>query len=141
MNARIALLTALLASPVFAQPVTSASKSTGINRQILPKVLNTQLSRKNFVLINVHVPYEGEIPGTDLLIPFDQMVGNPKLPTSKAAQIVVYCRSGRMSEIALQTLLKAGYINVRELTGGMNAWQSSGFNLLQRTNRLQGGQK
>lgn len=33
--------------------------------------LKKQLDHKDFVLINTHVPYEGEITGTDLFIPYD----------------------------------------------------------------------
>ena len=35
--------------------------------------LKTMLQSKDFVLINVHIPYEGEIPGTDVHIPYNEM--------------------------------------------------------------------
>jgi rhodanese-related sulfurtransferase len=86
------------------------------------------LARKDFPLINVHVPYEGEIEGTDLFLPFDQVgrsVG--KLPAEKGAKLVLYCRSGHMSAIAARTLVGLGYTNVWNLEGGMAAWMGAGY--------------
>ena len=81
------------------------------------------------MLINVHVPYEGELQGTDLFLPFDQVQGSPRLPRAKTTELVIYCRSGRMSELAARALVRRGYTNVRELRGGMNAWTAAGFGL------------
>jgi len=35
--------------------------------------LNGMLAQKNFFLVNVHIPYEGEIAKTDSFIPYDQI--------------------------------------------------------------------
>ena len=65
---------------------------------------------------------EGHIPGA-ILIPYDQIDywAEEKLP-DKDAQILVYCRSGRRSKIASETLGWLGYTNVKEF-GGIIDWQ------------------
>lgn len=97
--------------------------------------LAQMLENKNFTMVNVHIPYEGELPQTDLFIPFNEIADNlDKLP-DKDAPIVIYCRSGRMSTEAAQTLAKLGYTNVMELDGGFNAWKAAGYELLMREGR------
>ena len=44
----------------------------------------------------------------------------------KGAPIVVYCRSGRRSAFAAQTLEALGYSDVRNLEGGIVAWMEQG---------------
>ena len=94
--------------------------------------LAQSMASKNFILVNVHVPDQGNLPNTDLSIPFDQVAGNlDKLP-GKDAPIVLYCRSGGMSRQAAVALAAAGYTKLYELDGGMDAWKASGHKLLDR---------
>lgn len=96
---------------------------------LTPAQLKAALVHKNFVFINVHVPYEGRIAGTDLILPYDTIGQSRQLPKDKKVPIVLYCRSGVMSAEARQTLNGLGYTNVRELQGGFNAWKAAGYTL------------
>jgi len=92
--------------------------------------LQTMLVNKDFTFVNVHIPFEGNIAQTDLSIPYDQIDQNlDKLPSDKNAKIVLYCRSGRMSAIAAQTLISLGYTNIWNLSGGMVAWEQTGLKI------------
>jgi phage shock protein E len=98
-----------------------------------PAGLETLLKNKNFPLINVHIPYEGELASTDAFIPFDQIDANlGKLPADKNARVVLYCRSGHMSDIAARDLVKKGYTDVWNLDGGMIAWEAAGKAVLHK---------
>ena len=91
------------------------------------------LEKKDFLLVNVHIPYERELVKTDVFIPYNEIENNlDKLPQDKNAKIVLYCRSGRMSEEAAQTLTKLGYANVYNHTGGMIDWEDKGYSLLRK---------
>ena len=98
--------------------------------------LKKMFDSKDFVLINVHIPYAGEIPQTDLFIPFDQLEKfKDQLPEQKDSKIVVYCRSGSMSDMFTRQLAERGYSNVYDLVGGMKAWQKAGFELLNKNSK------
>lgn len=92
--------------------------------------LSAALPGKNFTLVNVHVPYAGDLPQTDLSIPFNEISNATDQLPDKDAPIVVYCRSGNMSTQAAQALVGLGYTHVLEVDGGMAAWQAAGNQLV-----------
>jgi len=52
-----------------------------------------------------------------------------QLPAEQDSKIVLYCRSGRMSEIAAEELVKLGYTHVWNVSGGMLEWEKAGYAL------------
>lgn len=82
-------------------------------------------------VLNVHVPDEGAISGTDADIPYDRIADRAaELPQDTGAPVAVYCKTGRMSAIAGTALRQLGYTDVVELRGGMDAWVADGRPLL-----------
>lgn len=112
------------ASPV--EPQQNSQSYTNINVETLENMINER--RDTFLLVNTHIPFEGDIPNTDLTIPFNEITENlDKLPEDKDAEIVLYCRSDNMSHDAAADLVDAGYTNVKNLVGGFNAWKDAGL--------------
>lgn len=100
--------------------------------RVQPAELAAMLRAKDFSLVNVHVPYAGEIDPTDAFIPFDTIAARLADLPAKDQPIVLYCQTGRMSAIAAETLVRAGYTDVWDLGGGMEAWTAAGLPLVQR---------
>ncbi len=115
-------------SPLYNQP---SSKNQQTYKNIKPAELKSYLDEsKDIFLLDVHIPEQIHINGTDDFIPFNKLEKyQSKLPKDKSTEIVVYCRSGNMSEIASDTLIDLGYKNVKNLSGGTNAWKSNGYSL------------
>ncbi len=123
------VLTACQSKPVTGESVTVAG---GSYQNTTPDELKTMLKDKNFVFINVHIPFAGDIADTDLSIPYDQITEPSylsQLPADKNVQIVLYCQSGRMSAIAAEALVKLGYTDIWNLEGGMLGWEAAGYEL------------
>jgi len=88
------------------------------------------MDKKDFTLINTHIPYEGEIPGTDLFIPFNEIEQQrSKLPQDKSTPIIVYCKAGPMGDTAAAKLVQMGYTHVMNFKAGMNGWRRAGKSL------------
>ena len=109
----------------------SLSKNTYGYALITPEQLKEELESKEFTLINVHIPYGGEIVQTDANIPFNQIADSFDQLPDKDQPIVLYCRSGGMSRSASRTLVDLGFTNVVELKGGFNAWRRAGYDLIE----------
>ena len=104
----------------------SSAGSTGY-KMISVNDLSQALQVKDFLFINVHIPLEGNIPITDLELPYNEIEKQiSKFPADKNAKIVLYCRSGSMGNNAAQTLVDLGYTNVFNLEGGYVAWEAAG---------------
>jgi rhodanese-related sulfurtransferase len=89
------------------------------------------MTQKGFILVDVRSPEEhlaGSIPGTDRNIDFREIQSRHREIGAKLEDhIVVYCQSGRRSNIAAETLADLGYRHVYNVEGSMNAWIEAGF--------------
>lgn len=101
---------------------TPAAQSPAL---LSPAEFSTAIDEGRYVL-NVHTPDQGMLPGTDAAIPFDQLSSRAdELPQDLTTSLAVYCLTGRMSELAVRTLVDLGYTDIVELEGGMVAWDAA----------------
>jgi rhodanese-related sulfurtransferase len=81
---------------------------------------------ENLIIIDVREPYEYEefnINGR--LISLGNLQANlPDLEEIADEEIIVHCKSGARSSAATDYLTKQGFSNVKNLVGGMMAWQT-----------------
>src|SRR5439155_2795985 len=91
------------------------------------------IREKGFFLVDVRTVEEhdtGAIPGTDVNIEYREVAKRHKeIGASLDDHIVVYCQSGKRSNIAADTLTELGYKNVYNIRGSMNAWLQAGYPL------------
>jgi rhodanese-related sulfurtransferase len=126
------LLVAIVLAGCQSKSVTGETVSVagGSYQSVTPDELNTMLKNKDFVFVNVHTPFAGNIAGTDLSSAYDQIEQNlSQFPTDKNAKIVLYCRSGHMSKIAAEKLVSLGFTNIWDLKGGMVDWEQAGYKI------------
>jgi len=122
------LLAACTAPAPVATPLEAGETAAQPYTDISPEELNAMLANKDFLLVNTHIPFEGDLPDTDLSIPYNKIEENlQSLPADKNAKIVLYCRSDRMSREAAEELSKLGYTNLYNLVGGFTAWKEAGY--------------
>jgi rhodanese-related sulfurtransferase len=86
----------------------------------------------DYEIINVHIPYAGEVANTDANIPYNDLGALMSAIPDKNTPVILYCRSGNMSQQASTALIQQGYTQVWDVPGGMIAWQSSGRALLDK---------
>jgi rhodanese-related sulfurtransferase len=81
---------------------------------------------KDAYLLDVHIPEQVHIPGTDAFISYNEISENQnKLPEDRDVPILVYCRSGTMSAQAAKEIASLGYNQVYDLEGGINAYREA----------------
>ena len=128
----LAVLVTACAAPTSAAPGAGPGRRISVEGGSYTRAtaaeLKAMLDKKDFLLVNVRIPNDGIIPGTDAHIPYDAVASHlDKLPSDKAARVFIYCRSGNTSQIAAQALVKLGFTGVWELDGGIGAWKAAGY--------------
>ena len=85
---------------------------------------------QDFIFIDVREPYVYEEFNLGAkLMPLGTIVqaATTELADDKAAEIIIHCRSGARSGQAKMILTNMGFPNVRNVEGGVLAWQREGF--------------
>ena len=81
-------------------------------------------TEEGYIILDVRTQEEydqGHIPGA-ILIPDTEIKAEAEnILTDKAQLILVYCRSGRRSKLAAESLVELGYTNIKEF-GGIIDW-------------------
>lgn len=81
-------------------------------------------TEKDYLILDVRTQEEydqAHIPGA-MLIPHTEIAEQAERTlTDKDRLLLVYCRSGRRSKLAAETLVELGYTNIREF-GGIIDW-------------------
>jgi rhodanese-related sulfurtransferase len=86
--------------------------------------------KSGVIFLDVREPKEykaGHVPGA-INIPrgIVEFEITSKIP-NKAAQIIIYCKSGGRACLTGLNLAKMGYKNVKNMDGGWKAWSKKGF--------------
>ena len=98
-------------------------------QELSPLEFDARLADDDAFVVNVHVPADDSLVGTDETISFDAIVGSDRLADANPSSILLYCETGTMSETAGRALARAGYTNVGHLEGGLEAWRREGLEL------------
>ncbi len=97
--------------------------------QVEPAAAQQQLENVKPLLLDVREPSEvaatGSIPGA-VHIPIRELPKSiAKLPASKTAPILTYCKSGYRGGMSVTILRMWGYTNVRTIKGGIEGWEKA----------------
>ena len=122
--------------PLTAATVLLAWGIAGCGLLIAPKELN-QLSPAAFhdaiedtgtFLVDVHVPEQPHLAGTDAVIHYREVGENlDRFPKQLDEPVYLYCLTGHMVNVAARTLLDEGHTKLYNLDGGTKAWEDAGY--------------
>lgn len=100
----------------------------------------TEISREEFVqtapgssvVLDVRSPEEyaaGHVKNA-LNVPHDRLAERMSdIQKFASVPVVVYCKSGGRAGMAIEELRKAGFTNLRHLTGDMDGWIEAGYSV------------
>jgi len=114
------------------------AESTGLQEAITTKNVSAkdfqQLinDKANATLLDVRTPNEiaeGIIKNAEKIDFYDPEFKVKLDKLDKSKPVLIYCRSGRRSGIAMSTLRELGFIEIYNLQGGILEWSEAGFEI------------
>lgn len=121
------------AEPVEADADTDADADpcegiTPVVTELTVHELAEMMDARNVELINVHIPYAGEITGTDASIAYSDVDAiEAHLGGDIGAPAVLYCLTGPMSAQAAAALVSRGYCQIYDVPEALTGWASAGY--------------
>ncbi|MBQ9406049.1 MAG: rhodanese-like domain-containing protein [Desulfovibrio sp.] len=109
-------------------PLTSVCAARDVNLAEAFQAMQTADSDFHIVDVRSRQEYEqGHVPGA-----INMDVADPNFPLMlqelpKNASVVVYCRSGRRSAVAVRIMESLGYIRILHMKDGWLAWEKAGL--------------
>jgi len=118
MKIAIAALLLATALPALAESaVASSQASPSVNPGVVDGVTARALVASGAKVVDVRTPQEfasGHVPGA-INIPYEEIGKRAAEIGPASTPVVLYCRSGRRSAIAAETLQKAGYTKLYDM--------------------------
>lgn len=87
-----------------------------------PDTFRELVNRPDVYTLDVHVPEQRHVDGTDAFIPYDSIRDHRNLLPDEDTPIALYCRSDGMSREVTAVLSELGYEEIHLLRGGVQAW-------------------
>lgn len=113
------------ADPAPAPPPAAATPAPLITQADLLARIEKQ--DDSLVVLDVRTPEEfaaGHVPGARNISHDELAARLDELTGARDKDVVLYCRSGRRSTLAEETLREAGFTRLRHLEGDFQAWQA-----------------
>jgi len=106
---------------------------------VTPEEMQTILNSEDVQLIDVRTPEEyseGHIENSQNIDFKSPTFGEDILVLDKTKPVIVYCRSGKRSGNSSKILMKAGFIKVYDLEGGILEWEENGLEIVVDTTNI-----
>jgi len=103
--------------------------------QIDPAAAQQQIENAKPFILDVRETAEmakGKIAGSTNIPIRDLPKMIAKLPDNKTAPILIYCQVGYRGGIGMTVLRMWGYTNVRNIKGGLDAWEKAGLPVVEK---------
>lgn len=115
---------------MFFNVVSNGNANSASYKNLTPKEVAVKIAKKEgIILLDVRTREEynkGHLGGA-INIPVDELHNRfSEIDKYIDKEIIVYCHSGKRSLMASEMLIKKGYPNITNMTGGIKEWIDSG---------------
>ena len=115
------------------------AEDTGLQEALITKNVSAAefqaliKSKTNAIILDVRTPNElaqGTIKNAQKIDFYDENFKTELDKLDKSKPVLIYCRSGRRSGIAMSTMRELGFSEVYNLQGGIIEWSNAGLEIV-----------